>query len=172
MKFDLDLSIAILERTPLLLESWLRDLPDEWVSANEGEDTWSPYDILGHFVHGEHTDWIPRARIILSDRADKTFEPFDRFAQFGESQTQSLDELLATFKKLRAENIAALKSFKLAADDFLKPGVHPELGPVNLEQLLATWVVHDLDHLSQITQVMARQYKGLVGPWEEYLGIL
>ena len=167
MQFDLDLSIAILERTPKILESWLGKLPDAWVYANEGEGTWSAYDILGHFIHGEHTDWIPRARIILSDREDKTFEPFDRFAQFEDSQGKSLSELLDTFKVLRQENIAELKGFNLEPDDYQKPGVHPELGAVNLGQLLATWVVHDLNHLAQIAQVLARQYKDSVGPWEE-----
>ncbi len=172
MKFDLELSIAILERTPSLLEAWLKDMPDDWVYANEGEDTWSAYDILGHFIHGEHTDWIPRARIILSELKDKTFETFDRYAQFEASQGKSLDELLATFKELRAENIETLKAFHLSEDDFDKPGIHPELGPVDLRQLLATWVVHDLDHLAQIMQFMARQYRDFVGPWQEYLGIL
>ena len=172
MKFDLYLSIAILERTPRILESWLEGLPDDWVLSNEGEDSWSAYDILGHFIHGEHADWIPRARIILSDQEDKTFESFDRFAQFEESRGESVDELLDTFKKLRDENLSALKGFMLTAEDFQKPGVHPELGAVNLSQLLATWVVHDMDHLAQIAQVIARQYKGSVGPWKEYLGIL
>jgi len=172
MQFDLDLGIAILERTPQILKAWLQDLPDEWVHADEGEGTWSAYDILGHFIHGEHTDWIPRARIILSDREDKTFEPFDRYAQFDQSQGKTLAELLDTFAKLRAENLAALRGFALDADDYIKPGVHPELGPVNLGQLLSTWVVHDLNHLAHIAQVMARQYKDAVGPWQAYLDIL
>lgn len=172
MKFNIDLGIAILERTPQLLEAWLKDLPDDWAYANDGEDTWSAYDILGHFIHGEHTDWIPRARIILSLGKDKTFEPFDRFAQFEESQGKSLDELLDSFRELRAANIAALKTFNLSDEDYDKPGIHPELGPVNLGQLLATWVVHDLEHLAQIMQVMASQYRDFVGPWQAYLGIL
>jgi len=172
MQFDLDLSIAILERTPQILMVWLGDLPEDWTHRNEGEGTWSAYDILGHFIHGEHTDWIPRARIILSDRDDKNFESFDRFAQFNQSQGKTLAELLGIFTKLREGNLKTLRGYALEADAYQKPGTHPELGPVNLGQLLSTWVVHDLNHLAQIAQVMVRQYKDQVGPWGAYLDIL
>ncbi len=172
MTFDLENAIAILERTPKIVRAWLEGLPDDWLFVNEGDETWSAFDIVGHFIHGERTDWIPRARIILSDAEDKTFETFDRFAQFKDSQDKTVAELLDTFEALRQQNIAELGAFGLEADDYLKAGIHPELGPVNLGQLLATWVVHDLDHLAQIAQVMARQYRHSVGPWGEFLGIL
>lgn len=177
MTFDIENAIAILERTPKIVRAWLEGLPDDWLFVNEGdgpegEETWSAYDIIGHFIHGERTDWVPRARIILSGAADKTFESFDRFAQFADSPGRTLPELLDTFETLRQQNMAELRAFGLEAKDFSKAGIHPELGPVNLGQLLATWVVHDLDHLAQIAQVMGRQYRDDVGPWEAYLGIL
>jgi len=172
MTFNIDKSIEILERTPLILEAYLNGLSDEWLKNNEGENTWSPYDILGHLIQGEKTDWIPRAKIILSDKADKTFEPFDRFAQLNMSQEKTIDELLTAFKKLRSENIQELKSMQINSTKLLETGIHPELGTANLKELLSTWVVHDLGHISQISRVMAKQYKSEVGPWVAYLGIL
>ena len=164
-------SIAILERTPASLRALLSGLPDVWIYATEGESSWSPYDIIGHLIHGERTDWIPRARHILSQSPDP-FEPFDRFAQFTDSKGKSLGELLDTFEVLRNENISALKALHLREDDLKLKGTHPALGSVNLRQLLATWTVHDLNHIVQISRTMAKLYKEETGPWSAYLSIL
>lgn len=172
MTFNIDKAIEILERTPATLEHLLTGISDEWLMNNEGENTWSPFEVVGHLIHGEKTDWIPRARIILSDRSDKTFIPFDRFAQERDSQNKTITDLLEEFKKLRTENIKALKSFHINETTLQSKGIHPELGEANLQELLSTWVVHDLGHISQITRVMAKQYKSEVGVWKEYLGIL
>ena len=172
MEFQLDHAFEILERTPGALRSLLKGLREEWTLANEGAETWSPYDVIGHLIHGERTDWIPRARIILIEGGDHSFEPFDRFATFRESQGKSLSELLETFAVLRQENLEMLRSFRLTENDLVKTGIHPEFGIVTLEQLLATWVVHDLSHVAQIAEVMARQYRQAVGPWKAYLPIL
>lgn len=172
MHFHVDKSIEILERTPAVLEALLTGLSADWWRHNEGTDTWSPFDVLGHLIHGEKTDWIPRAQIILSEAADKTFIPFDRFAQFQTRQDQSIEVLLAEFKALRAANLQTLNGFQLNPADWQKQGIHPELGSVTLSQLLSTWVVHDLGHIAQITRVMAKQYSREVGPWSAYLGIL
>ena len=167
----LDDIIAVLERTPATLSAFLKGLPDIWVRAKEGAGTWSPYDVVGHLIHGEHTDWIPRARHILSGDS-RPFVKFDRQAQFSESRGQSLSELLETFGKLRRANLETLKGFALTRDDLSRPGLHPELGPVTLGQLLATWVVHDLDHVGQVARTMAKVYGDTVGPWTAYLSIL
>jgi hypothetical protein len=172
MRFDLDHAADILSRTPAVLESLLGGLPAEWALGNEGEQTWSPYDVLGHLIHGERTDWIPRARIILRHGESETFEPFDRFAQFEASAGRSLEELLGTFAGLRAENIQSLKGLNITAEDLARRGRHPELGSVTLGELLAAWVVHDLDHIAQITRTLAKQYGEAVGPWEAYLSVL
>ncbi len=172
MKFNLAEAIPILERTPDVVTLLLSGLPESWTHQNEGPDTWSPYDIVGHFIHGEKTDWIPRAKIILEDNPDKTFEPFDRFAQFENSKGKSLDLLLAEFARLRKENMEALKSLTVTEETLKWKGTHPELGVVNLGQLLSTWVTHDLGHIAQISRVMARQYKGEVGPWMAYIPVL
>lgn len=172
MNFSLSKSIEILERTPDVLITLLQNVSTDWTSVNEGGETWSVYDIIGHLIHGEKTDWVPRMDIILSDKQDKTFEPFDRFAQFEESKGKSLAQLLDEFKNLRQKNIAHLRSKQLTDKDFEKKGIHPAFGEVTLMQLLATWTVHDLNHIAQITRVMARQYKTDVGPWVEYLKIL
>jgi len=172
MNFNLNESIEILERTPIVLESMLSDLPSSWIKSNEGENTWSPYDILGHFIYGEKTDWIVRIKIILSQTGNKTFEPFDRFAQLKEKQDKKISELIAEFKSLRKRNLKELKSFNISDKDLELKGIHPELGEVTLEQLISTWVVHDLGHIAQISRVMAKQYKTKVGPWKAYLGIL
>jgi len=172
MKFDLQKSIEILERTPLALTSMLTGLSDDWICAHEGPGTWSPYDVVGHLIHGEKTDWIARLNVIMSDGAPGTFEPFDRFAQFKVSKGKSLGQLLEEFSTLRRENIAILKARKLVPSDLLKTAIHPALGEVTLGQLLSTWVVHDLDHLFQTARVMAGQYRDEVGPWSAYLRIL
>ncbi|MTB52078.1 DinB family protein [Lewinella sp. W8] len=172
MTYEIDKAIEILSRTPLVLETLLNGISEEWVRSNEGANTWSPYDIVGHFIHGEKTDWIPRARIILSDATDKTFAPFDRFAQEREDQAKPITELLAEFKSLRKANIKALRSLGVNDSTLQKTGMHPELGEANLKELLSTWVVHDLGHIAQMTRVMAKQYKTEVGPWKAYLTIL
>ena len=172
MQFQLQDGIAILERTPSILDAWLRDLPDRWAHANDGQDTWSPFDILGHLIHGENTDWLPRLHIILSDSSNKTFESFDRFAQLQENKGKSVAELLQTFRDLRRSNVEKLRSLGLTERQYDTTGIHPSLGNVTLRQLLATWVAHDLNHLGQIAEVMARQYKIEVGPWRESLDIL
>lgn len=164
-------AVEILKRTPALLAAWLGGLPDRWVKAREGEGTWSPYDVIGHLIHGERTDWIPRARHILAGDP-RPFETFDRTAMFTESQGKSLSELLATFADLRRENLSALAAMNLNEEDLALTGLHPALGEVTLRQLLATWVVHDLDHVAQIARTMAKAYSEAVGPWSEYLSIL
>jgi len=172
MKFEITKAIEILERTPNILESIMGGLSEDWLMNNEGENTWSPYEVLGHLIHGEKTDWIPRAKIILSDSSNKTFEPFDRFAQSHNSIGKSIDELLKEFKELRFLNLDELKTFEINESTLASEGIHPELGKVTLKQLLSTWVVHDLGHIAQISRVMAKQYKEDVGVWKEYLGIL
>ena len=172
MEFNLNRSIEILERTPLVLETMLSGLSEEWIKNNEGPESWSPYDILGHFIHGEKTDWIPRMEIILSDNKEKFFEPFDRFAQINDSNEKNYPELLNEFKLLRKQNLEILRSKNLTAIDLIQTGVHPAFGVVTLAQLISTWVVHDLNHISQISRVMAKQYITEVGPWKEYLRIL
>lgn len=172
MKFDLNNSIEILEKTPNILESYLDGLSNNWLKNNEGENTWSPYDIIGHLIFGEKTDWIIRAKIILSQSEDKMFEPFDRFAQLKENQSKPISALITEFKSLRKSNLKELKSLNITNKDFELKGIHPEFGEVTLEQLISTWVVHDLGHISQILRVMAKQYEMNVGPWKAYLGIL
>lgn len=169
--FRLDDAMAVLERTPGNLSAWLDGLPETWVRATEGEGTWSPYDVIGHLIHGERTDWIPRARHILAGDP-RPFEAFDRTAMFTESQGRSLSELLATFTELRRENIATLVGMHLTDEDLDRKGMHPELGEVTLRQLLATWVAHDLDHVAQIARTMAKVYSEATGPWSVYLSIL
>lgn len=171
MTFEINKSIEILQRTPSSIEALLTGLSKEWLRNNEGENTWSPYDIVGHLIHGEKTDWIPRAKIILSNSKDKTFIPFDRFAQENESQDRSIEELLQEFKDLRAENLKELKSMQINSKTLLEQGIHPDLGEVKLKELLSTWTVHDLGHIAQISRVMAKQYQSEVGPWIQYLGI-
>lgn len=172
MKFNLTHSIEILERTPLVLEIMLKDLSDEWIKNNEGHETWSPYDVIGHLIHGDKTDWMERLELILSESQNKTFKPFDRFAQFENSKGKTLQQLLEEFKSLRQKNIELLKLKDLTDADFLKTGIHPAFGEVNLAQLISTWVAHDLNHIAQVSRVMAKQYQTEVGPWIEYLRIL
>lgn len=172
MNFTIEKSIEILARTPNVLRAMLQNISDEWAFKNEGGDTWSPFDIVGHLIHGEKTDWIPRAEIILSEKQDKRFEPFDRFAQFEESKGKSLEQLLDEFKSLREKNIESLRFKKVTAENLEEKGIHSAFGEVTLSQLLSTWVVHDLNHIAQISRVMAKQYKEDVGPWIAYLKIL
>ncbi|MBX3277643.1 MAG: DinB family protein [Acidobacteria bacterium] len=172
MTYDIDQAISILSRTPAVLTALLEGLPDAWSAGNEGGDTWSPYDVVGHLIHGERADWIPRAKRILVDGESRTFDPFDRLAQFEESRGKTLDQLLAEFDALRRQSIDELRGMNLKSRDLEKTGIHPAFGRVTLQQLLATWVVHDLDHLAQISRVMAKQYAGEVGPWSQYLSIL
>ena len=148
--FSIDEAVALLARTPATLDALLRDLPDTWVAANEGDETWSPFDVLGHLIHGERTDWIPRARIILEDGEGRAFDRFDRFAQFAVSKNRSLPALLDEFASLRRQNLEQLSGLKLTEDDLDRRGTHPELGVVTLRQLLSTWLAHDLDHVVQI----------------------
>lgn len=150
----------------------MRGLPDDWVTANEGGETWSPFDVIGHLIHGERTDWVPRARIILEHGEARAFDRFDRFAQFEASQGRSLGELLDEFAGLRQQNLRELHGLRLSDADLEKRGRHPELGVVSLRQLLATWVAHDLDHVMQISRVLARQYADAVGPWKAYLRVI
>ncbi len=171
-EFKLDEAIAILSRTPVTLDALLRGLPSTWVLRNEGKDTWSAFDIVGHLIVGDRTDWMPRVRIILENGEARAFDPFDRFAQFRESENRSLDQLLEDFARLRKENVAALRGLNLREEDLSRRGRHPALGAVTLLELLATWAVHDLTHLHQLARVMAHQYGEAVGPWSAYLGVL
>jgi uncharacterized damage-inducible protein DinB len=172
MDFNLNEAIQILERTPKVLISFLSGLSNDWIQNNEGEETWSPFDILGHLLHGEKTDWIIRSEIILSNELVKTFASFDRFAQFEKSRGKNIQQLLDEFQDLRIQNLSILKSKNLSIEDLKKTGIHPTFGEVTLQQLLATWVAHDLGHIAQISRVMAKQYKAEVGPWRSYLPIL
>lgn len=172
MTHDLGQTIALLRRTPGVLDAWLRDLPEGWTFRNEGEGTWSPFDIVGHLIHGERTDWIPRATVVLDHGESRAFEPFDRLGQVRESSGKTLPQLLDTFAALRAENVQRLEAWNLQPEDLERKGLHPSLGTVTLSQLLATWAAHDLSHLHQLSRVMAHQYGELVGPWSVYLGVL
>jgi hypothetical protein len=172
MKFALEKSIEILERTPVVLKNMLSGLSADWVLADEGKDTWSAYDVIGHLIHGELTDWIPRLEVILSGSGERRFMAFDRFAQFTESKGKSLQELLTEFEELRTMNLSKLRERNITDKDLEKKGIHPDFGDVSLAQLLATWTVHDLTHIAQISRVMAKQYKEAVGPWIAYLRVL
>ncbi|PYV96706.1 MAG: hypothetical protein DMG86_20020 [Acidobacteria bacterium] len=171
-QFHLPDTIVLLERTPAVLNALLRGLPDTWTQRNEGGGTWCPFDVIGHLIHGEHTDWMPRARIILQDGESRAFEPFDRLGHIQESRGKSLEGLLDEFARLRQENLAALRALDLQPQDLARRGRHPALGVVTLSQLLATWAAHDLTHLHQMSRVMAHQYRMAVGPWSSYLGVL
>jgi hypothetical protein len=172
VKYSFERSIEILERTPGVFRELLSGIGEEWVMANEGPDTFSPYDVIGHLIHGEKTDWVPRAKIILQHGLSKPFTPYDRFAQFEESKGKSLQQLLDEFEEKRNENMQWFKSLKLTEADLEKRGMHPGLGEVSLRNLLATWVVHDLTHIAQVGRVMAKQYKEEMGPWPAYFRIL
>jgi hypothetical protein len=172
MHFKLDESYQILERTPAVLKTLLSNLEDDWIKNNEGQETFSPYDVIGHLIHGEKTDWTARTKMILEFGLSKPFEPYDRFAQYEESKGKMLHQLLDEFERVRNDNVAWLESLNLSETDLDKKGMHPKLGEVTLRNLLATWVVHDLTHIAQITRVMAKQYKEEMGPWPEFFRIL
>jgi hypothetical protein len=172
MQYSLEKSIELLERTPDVLFRLTEGLSSEWTLTNEGADTWSVFDVVGHLIHGENTDWVPRAEIILSGNADKRFPPFDRLAQTELSKGKDLTQLLHEFKIARTNSLTKLKALKINEQDLQKTGLHPTFGEVTLGQLLATWVVHDLDHISQIARVMAKQYQSETGPWIAFLKIL
>jgi len=172
MDFDLRTGVAVLERTPETLRAMLAGLPEAWTTPNEGPETWSPYDILGHLVHGEESDWIGRAEIILAQGADRRFQPFDRTAMFRESAGKSLADLLGEFARLRAANLETVAGWRLTEEQLALEGEHPAFGAVTLRQLLATWVAHDLGHIAQIGRVMAKQYRDAVGPWRAYLPVM
>jgi len=172
LDFELQKGIVVLERTPNVLRALLDGLPNEWTEPNEGPDTFSARDNVGHLIHGERTDWIPRARIILAQGPNRRFTPFDRFAHTRESAGKSLATLLDEFEELRRENLATLEGWELTDAQLTLEGEHPELGTVTLRQLLACWVAHDLGHLAQIARVMAKQYRGAVGPWRQYMPIM
>jgi hypothetical protein len=172
MEFSLSGSLAVLEKTPNVLRALLSDLPPSWTEGNEGPETWSPYVVVGHLVHCERADWIPRVRITLEQGANRRFAPLDRLAQFRESEGKSLTQLLDEFVTLRAESMATLKQWNLTDEQLTLEGEHPAFGAVTLQQLLATWVAHDLSHLTQITRVMAKQYRDAVGPWRQYLSVM
>jgi hypothetical protein len=172
MDFDITQGIAILERTPGTLNAMLRDLGPAWIDATEGPETWSPHLIVGHLVHGERANWIPRARSILSQSVSRRLPPYDRLAHLQESQGKSLSGLLDAFARLRAENLATLTAWRLTDTELALDGEHPEFGAVTLRQLLATWVVHDLGHVAQTARVMAKQHRDAIGPWRAYLPIV
>lgn len=170
MDFNLEKSIPVLERTPAVLSTLLDELPESWTRVDEGPDTWSPREVVAHLIHGERTDWIPRARIIFEQGSNRKFEPFNRFAEL--KSDKPLSDLLKEFGQLRASNVATLRGWNLKEKDLELTGEHPEFGAVTMRQLLATWVVHDLSHIAQITRTMARAYTKAVGPWTAYFRVL
>lgn len=172
MEQDLDHSIALLRRTPAALDALLRDLPDAWILRDEGEKTWTAFDVLGHLVHIERTDWMPRTKRLLEFGETRPFDPVDRFAQMRESEGKSMTQLLDEFARLRAECLAQLRGLSLREEDLGRRGLHPALGSVTLSELLAAWTVHDLTHLHQISRILAAQYRAAVGPWSAFLGVL
>ena len=173
MEFDLDDGVAVLDRTPHVLQALLAGLPDAWTRQNEGPETWSPREVVGHLIEGERSDWIPRARIVLAQGPSTAFTPFDRTAhQRSMNATTPLEELVQTFADLRAENLATLRGWRLTSTQLELTGIHPEFGTVTLKQHLSTWVAHDLGHIVQIARTMARQYRDAVGPWRAYLSAL
>jgi hypothetical protein len=172
MEFDLNHALEVLERTPATFRALLGGLTEAWTAPNEGPETFSAFDNVGHLIHGERTDWIARARIILAQGENRRFEPYDRFAQVRESQGKSMAQLLDEFQRLRAENLAVVRGWNLTERELALQGEHPALGTVTLRQLLSTWVAHDLGHVAQTARVMAKQYREAVGPWREYLPVL
>ncbi len=172
MQQSLNDTVALLARTPASLNALLRDLPDAWTRGNEGDSTWSPFEIVGHLIHGERADWIPRVKMILESGETQTFEPFDREGLTREIQGKTLSQLLDEFARVRSANLDDLRALSLTPEDLVRRGRHPAFGAVTLSQLLATWVAHDLTHLHQISRVMAHQYRDAVGPWTVYLGVL
>ena len=171
MEMKLADATEILKRTPAVVDRMVRGLPKQWLFATEGDGTWSPYDVVGHLIHGEVTDWMPRARMILEDGESRAFQPFDRTAMMA-AKKKPVADLLAQFTKLRKRNLRELQALRLRQKDFARTGMHPELGRVTLGQLIATWAVHDLTHVTQICRVLAKQYEVQVGPWKAFLGVL
>lgn len=171
-QFDLDQAVEVLERTPRVLRDLLSGLSRIWTHGDYGPDTFCPYDVIGHLIHGEHHDWLSRARIILEHGVTRPFDRYDRYAMFEESRGKTLDQLLAEFEQARIRNLAELRDLRLTPEKLALRGTHPVLGEVTLSQLLATWVAHDLNHLAQIAKAMATQYQEAVGPWRQFLGIL
>ena len=172
MRFDLESCIAVLQRTPGTLSELLEGLEDEWSRAREGPETFSPFDVVGHLIDGEETDWIPRARIVLAQKPHAVFEPYDRFRHRDRNTQRSLASLLKEFAQLRAGNLQLLRAWRLTEAQLDLPGAHPSLGRVTLRQLLAAWAVHDLGHIAQVARVMAKQYRNEIGPWAPYLPIV
>ena len=169
--FTLEGAKGILRRTPTVIRTLLQGLSEDWIRNNEGSETWSPFDIVGHLIHGERTDWIARTKIVLDEGMDGTFVPFDRFAQFEESEGKGIDQLLDEFEEIRTSNLQALDELDISEDQLDRTSNHPNLGVVSLRQLLSTWAAHDLVHLNQMTRVMAKQYKEESGPWAKYITI-
>jgi hypothetical protein len=172
MEYSLDQTISLLTRTPPTLNVLLRDLPESWTLRTEGPDTWSVFDVIGHLIHAERTDWMPRARTILQFGETRPFPSFDRSGHAQETQGKSLPQLLDEFVRVRSENLDALRALRLSPEDLERRGRHPAFGTVTLSQLLATWAAHDLTHLHQISRIMAQQYRQAVGPWSAYLGVM
>ncbi len=172
MKFQIEKTVEILSQTPSTVKSLLGNLSDDWTKNALDSENWSPFDIVGHLIHGEETDWIPRAEIILGQGENSIFEAFDRFAQFEKSKGKTINELIETFAVLRTKNIEILGEMNLDEKKLKLKGIHPELGEVTLEQLLATWTVHDLNHIKQLVTVLAHKYAENVGVWKQYLSIL
>lgn len=172
MDFDFDQTVEILRSTPVIVRALVGGKSEAWVRGDYGANTFSPLDVVAHLIHGERTDWIPRARIILEEGTDRPFDPFDPTAAYDESMGDTIDELLGVFEALRAENVVALESVAPSAEQLDRQGTHPEFGTVTLRQLLATWTVHDLHHIAQICKALSHQYHTVVGPWAEYLSIL
>jgi hypothetical protein len=172
MEFELTNAVTVLTRTPTVLDVLLRDLSNDWVTATEGPETWSPFDVIGHLIHGDRTDWMPRVEHLLEFGESIPFPAFDRFAQFEASRGKTMPQLLDSFRRVRADSVARLAALDLTAADLERTGTHPAFGRVTLCELLATWVAHDLDHIVQIARVMGRQYTDAVGPWRQYLRIV
>lgn len=170
--FNLDETMALLSRTPAALDGLLRGLPETWTHRDEGEGSWTVFDVVGHLIHGERTDWMPRARRILESGNTRAFDVFDRGGHKEEIRGKSMEQLLDEFSRERAGNISDLRGMNLTLADLAKPGLHPALGAVTMSQLLATWAGHDLTHLHQISRIMAYQYREAVGPWSAYLGVM
>lgn len=172
MEHHLPETLALLTRTPVALNVLLRDLPETFTLLNEGENTWSAFDVVCHLIHAEHTDWMPRVRMVLQFGETRAFEPFDRQGNMRDTRNKPLGQLLDEFVRLRAENLEALRSLNLRPEDLMRRGKHPALGVVTLSELLATWAAHDLTHVHQISRIMAHQYRDAVGPWSAYLGVM
>ncbi len=172
MRFDLESSIDVLSRTPSAITALLKGLGEEWTSPNEGRETFSVFDNVGHLIDGEETDWMERARIILDGGDNPVFAPYDRFRHYERNRGRTLESLLDEFAGLRKKNIDLLRSWNIGDRELALTATHPSLGTVTLSELLAAWVVHDLGHIAQIARVMAKQYREGIGPWVPYLPVV